>query len=145
MSNDCAVKYSACLWQSAVHVPHPMHRKVCTVLTHPGSILIACVGQAGIQAPQPIHFSGLICPFRHFSSVIIVSKYGHGCGRFHIRVQSTQRTFLFSAPGVVTITFSGVITSAPLAVAAPLNIFSTMALKVSTTLPEVTCTAVPLI
>ena len=42
-------------------------------------------------------------------------------------------TFLLSAPGVVTITFSGVMTKAPFAVAAPLNIFSTIALKVSTT------------
>lgn len=55
------------------------------------------------------------------------------------------RTFLFSAPGVVTITFSGVITSAPFAVAAPLNIFSTMALNVSTTAPSVTYSAMPLI
>lgn len=42
------------------------------------------------------------------------------------------RTFLLSAPGVVTITFSGVISSAPLAVVAPLNIFSTICLNVST-------------
>ena len=55
------------------------------------------------------------------------------------------RTFLFSAPGVVTITFSGVITSAPFAVAAPLNIFSTIALNVSTTAPSVTYSATPLI
>lgn len=46
-------------------------------------------------------------------------------------------TFLFSAPGVVTITLSGVITSAPLAVAAPLNMLSTACLKVSTISPSV--------
>lgn len=39
-------------------------------------------------------------------------------------------SFLLSAPGVVTITFSGVIITAPFAIAAPLNIFSTIALKV---------------
>lgn len=55
------------------------------------------------------------------------------------------RTFLFSAPGVVTITFSGLMISAPFAVAAPLNIFSTIALKLSTTAPSVTYSAVPLI
>lgn len=55
------------------------------------------------------------------------------------------RTFLFSAPGVVTITFSGVIINAPFAVAAPLNIFSTIALNVSTTAPSLTYSAVPLI
>lgn len=55
------------------------------------------------------------------------------------------RTFLFSAPGVVTITFSGIITSAPFAVAAPLNIFSTIALNVSTTAPSVTYSVTPLI
>ena len=41
-------------------------------------------------------------------------------------------------------TFSGVMMSAPFAVAAPLNIFSTMALKVLTTSPSVTYCAVPL-
>lgn len=54
-------------------------------------------------------------------------------------------TFLLSAPGVVTMTFSGVMIKAPFAVAAPLNIFSTMALKVSTTWPSVTYSATPLI
>ena len=60
-------------------------------------------------------------------------------------VSYTYSTFLLSAPGVVTITLSGVMTKAPLAVAAPLNIFSTTALKVSTTWPSVTYSAVPLI
>lgn len=50
----------------------------------------------------------------------------------------SYRTFLLSAPGVVTITFSGVIINAPFAVAAPLNIFSTTALNASTTSPSVT-------
>lgn len=54
-------------------------------------------------------------------------------------------SFLLSAPGVVTITFEGVIISAPFAVAAPLNIFSTIALKVSTSSPSVTYSAVSLI
>ena len=53
-------------------------------------------------------------------------------------------SFLLSAPGVVTMTFSGVMMSAPLAVAAPLNIFSTIALKVLTTSPSVTYCATPL-
>ena len=56
-----------------------------------------------------------------------------------------HNTFLFSEPGVVTITCSGVMTRAPFAVAAPWNICSTMALKVSTRAPWVTYTAVPLI
>ncbi len=54
-------------------------------------------------------------------------------------------SFLFSEPGVVTMTFSGVMTSAPFAVAAPLNIFSTMALKAATTSPSVRYSAFPLI
>ncbi len=53
------------------------------------------------------------------------------------------RTFLFSAPGVVTMTVSGVMISAPFAVAAPWNICSIMALNVATTGPSVTCSAVP--
>lgn len=61
------------------------------------------------------------------------------------RFPLNQRTFLLSAPGVVTMTFSGVMTSAPLAVAAPLNIFSTIALNVFTISPSVSYTAVPLI
>ena len=51
-------------------------------------------------------------------------------------------SFLLSAPGVVTITFSGVIITAPFAVAAPLNIFSTIALKVLTISPSATYSAV---
>ena len=39
----------------------------------------------------------------------------------------SYRSFLLSAPGVVTMTFSGVMMSAPLAVAPPWNICSTMA------------------
>ena len=53
------------------------------------------------------------------------------------------KTFLFSAPGVVTMTVSGVMISAPFAVAAPWNICSTMALNVATTGPSATCSAVP--
>ena len=49
------------------------------------------------------------------------------------------------APGVVTITFSGVMTSAPFAVTAPLNISETSFLNVSTISPSVMCSAVPLI
>ena len=56
-----------------------------------------------------------------------------------------QISFLLSAPGVVTITLAGVMISAPFAVAAPLNMLSTIALKVSTTSPSVTYSAVPLI
>lgn len=55
------------------------------------------------------------------------------------------RTFLLSPPGVVTMTFSGVIIMAPLAVAAPWNMLSTMALKVSTSGPSVTYSVVPCI
>ena len=61
------------------------------------------------------------------------------------RIFLPYRTFLLSAPGVVTITFSGVMINAPFAVAAPLNIFSTIALNVSTTSPSVTYSATPLI
>lgn len=57
----------------------------------------------------------------------------------------TYSSFLLSAPGVATITFSGIITSAPLAVAAPLNIVSTICLKVSTIAPSVMYSAFPLI
>ena len=53
------------------------------------------------------------------------------------------KTFLFSAPGIVTTTVSGVMMSAPFAVAAPWNICSTMALNVATTGPSATCSAVP--
>ena len=59
--------------------------------------------------------------------------------------KACQRTFLFSAPGVVTITFSGVMSNAPFAVAAPWNMLSTICLNFSTTAPEVTYSAVPLI
>lgn len=58
---------------------------------------------------------------------------------------SAYSSFLLLGPGEVTITFSGVMINAPFAVAAPLNIFSTIALYSSTTFPSVTCTAVPLI
>ena len=51
-------------------------------------------------------------------------------------------SFLLSAPGIVTITFSGVIITAHFAVAAPLNIFSTIALKVSTISSSATYSAV---
>lgn len=51
-------------------------------------------------------------------------------------------SFLLSAPGVVTITFSGVIITSPFAIAAPLNIFSTIALKVLTISPSATYSAV---
>ena len=53
------------------------------------------------------------------------------------------KTFLFSAPGVVTMTVSGVMINAPFAVAAPWNICSTMALNVATTGLSVTCSAAP--
>ena len=53
------------------------------------------------------------------------------------------KTFLFSAPSIVTMTVSGVMISAPFAVAAPWNICSTMALNVATTGPSATCSAVP--
>ena len=72
-------------------------------------------------------------------------KHKHGCAGCAPVPEKAYRAFLFSAPGVVTITFSGVMISAPLAVAAPLNIFSTIALKVSTILPSVTYSALPLI
>lgn len=52
-------------------------------------------------------------------------------------------SFLLSAPGVATITLSGVITSAPLAVAAPLNMVSTIVLNVSTMVPPVIYSAAP--
>ena len=48
-----------------------------------------------------------------------------------------KSSFLLSAPGVVTMIFSGVITRAPLAVAAPLNMASTISLNLSTTGPPV--------
>ena len=54
-------------------------------------------------------------------------------------------SFLLSAPGVVTMTFSGVMIRAPFAVAPPLNIYSTIALKVLMISPSVTYSAVPLI
>ena len=50
-----------------------------------------------------------------------------------------------AAPGVVTMTLDGVMTSAPFAVAAPLNMSSTIALNVSTMAPSVIYSAVPLI
>ena len=61
-----------------------------------------------------------------------------------VPVKLGYSSFLLSAPGVVTMTFSGVMTRAPFAVAAPLNIYSTMALKVLTTSPSVTYSALPL-
>lgn len=54
------------------------------------------------------------------------------------RLYPYARTFLLSGPGVVTITWDGVITSAPLAVAAPLKTFSTIFLNSSTMAPSAT-------
>ncbi len=157
----------AFLWQSSIQCPHPLHFAACTSLLKPDSIIIACSGHSAMQAPQPIHFSGLIYAFIISPySVISHAAPQHGYitltshsyySPYTKRVQNifqgsapaafcpSYRTFLFSAPGVVTITFSGVITSAPFAVAAPLNIFSTIALNVSTTAPSVTYSATPLI
>ena len=51
--------------------------------------------------------------------------------------------FLIVCPGVVTITSSGVMSRAPFAIAAPLNIPSTNVLKFSTSVPSVIYSAVP--
>ena len=109
----------------------------------------ACLWQRATHFPQPIHFWRLICAFRPSIYKLVIQtnlqKHKHGCAGCAPVPEKAYRTFLFSAPGVVTITFSGVMTSAPFAVAAPLNIFSTIALKVSTILPSVTYSALPLI
>ena len=62
-----------------------------------------------------------------------------------VPVKLGYSSFLLSAPGVVTMIFSGVMIRAPFAVAPPLNIYSTIVLKVLTVSPSVTYSAVPLI
>ena len=72
---------------------------------------------------------------RHFS---FHGENGAGQAARAVSGRSDHSSFLFSAPGVVTITFSGVMISAPLAAAAPWNICLTIVLNVSTTVPSVT-------
>lgn len=68
----------------------------------------------------------------------------NGCAAIYAPVFD-YRTFLLSEPGVVTMTFSGVTRSAPFAVAAPLNISSTIALNADTISPSVRYSEVPFI
>ena len=56
-----------------------------------------------------------------------------------------QNVLLLSGPGVATMIFSGVMTKAPFALAAPLKVSSAIFWNISTIGPSVTYSAVPLI
>ena len=114
----------ACLWQTSEHRPQSMQVTLSMVAFQPGSILIDPVGHTALQAPHPTQ--SLVS----MKNDMLLKDRGAWPLCF-------QSSFLFSLPGVVTMTLSGVMTRAPFAVTAPLNICSTTFLKVSTTMPSV--------
>ena len=86
----------------------------------------------------------------HMDSFPLIQKLKLSAQLVHLTIKFISNflnyiSFLLSAPGVEIMTFVVVIISAPLAVAAPLNIFSTISLKVSTIAPSVTYSAFPFI
>lgn len=155
---------TAFLWHTAAHAPHPMQASCRTAQIHPGIMRIAPTGHRPMQAPQPTQTVWSIYAVYIFISPYAALPYKRSpktktCLQARRRIILMQlkvsprtvifplvyNTFLLSAPGVVTITCSVEIIKAPLAVAAPLNIASTMFLNVSTTGPSVTYSATPLI